>query len=287
MVRVKHGLDPGTLFCVTYEKLESNCEASFMSEWDWTSSYKEFDKLALDLVDKSGDVDLDPISRLKAENDYHGSKDPFMGHYHDHHEERVFFEKPEVEKMAYCERHRVYGNALYQEGMIPKAAEQYKLSLSYYEYCFPATEDEQDSIDELKNVCLCNISLCYFRMNNYRDAIQAATQILQKHPNHVKALYRRARVYRELDEYENAHRDITLAIAIDKEDVLLVEEIEALRQQQRSSLHTEKVFAKKALGEKARVGAEREDKYPENKHREKVIASIFEHSLPIEPNTVM
>ena len=36
-------------------------------EWDWTSSYKEFDKLALDLVDKSGDVDLDPRAAVVRE----------------------------------------------------------------------------------------------------------------------------------------------------------------------------------------------------------------------------
>ena len=36
------------------------------------------------------------------------------------------FELPEKEKMAFCERHRLLGNYLYGEGVLPKAAEQYK-----------------------------------------------------------------------------------------------------------------------------------------------------------------
>lgn len=36
------------------------------------------------------------------------------------------FELPEEDKMAFCERHRLLGNFLYGEGVLPKAAEQYK-----------------------------------------------------------------------------------------------------------------------------------------------------------------
>ena len=51
----------------------------------------------------------------------------FMGHCNDHSEERRFFELPESEKLKYCEDHRVLGNYLFSEGMLPKAAEQYQL----------------------------------------------------------------------------------------------------------------------------------------------------------------
>jgi hypothetical protein len=42
------------------------------------------------------------------------------------HQERKMFELPEEEKMVFCERHRLLGNFLYAEGVLPKAAEQYK-----------------------------------------------------------------------------------------------------------------------------------------------------------------
>jgi hypothetical protein len=41
-------------------------------------------------------------------------------------QERKMFEQPEADKMAFCERHRLLGNFLYGEGVLPKAAEQYK-----------------------------------------------------------------------------------------------------------------------------------------------------------------
>jgi isopenicillin N synthase-like dioxygenase len=48
--------------------------------------------------------------------------------------ERKFFELPELEKLQYCERHRMLGNYLYSEGMLPKAAEQYQMVRSVSPY---------------------------------------------------------------------------------------------------------------------------------------------------------
>ncbi len=41
-------------------------------------------------------------------------------------QERELFELPEKEKMVLCERHRLRGNFLFGEGVLVKAAEQYK-----------------------------------------------------------------------------------------------------------------------------------------------------------------
>jgi hypothetical protein len=76
----------------------------------------------------------------------------------------VIFNLPENEKILFCEKFRALGNYLYSEGIYPKAAEQYQLCISYYEYCFPDNDAEQIRLDELRHVCLCNISLCYYHM---------------------------------------------------------------------------------------------------------------------------
>jgi len=86
-----------------------------------------------------------------------------MGHYHDHSEERKLFKLPEAEKMAFCEHHRLLGNALYREGHLHKAAEKYQLALSYYQYCFPEEEALQAQLDAVRLACLCNASLCMRR----------------------------------------------------------------------------------------------------------------------------
>ena len=53
--------------------------------------------------------------------------DLFMDHHHDHQDEIAIFSLPESEKMKLCENHRVLGNYLYKEGLIPKACENYHL----------------------------------------------------------------------------------------------------------------------------------------------------------------
>ena len=220
------------------------CAAARMSEWDWAKSYKKFEKYKVEEDD--GEIKPQNIEEfLDQSRSQHG--DAMMGHYHDHHDERVFFEKPEQEKMRYCERHRVFGNALYEEGMLQKAAEQYQLTMSYYEYCFPDSDEKQAHLDELRNACLCNISLCYYRMGEMRKAIACASKVLAKHPLYGKALYRRAKAHLALDEYDRASEDLTLALSCSPMDKLIMSELEKLRKQKGSALQVEREVAERIM----------------------------------------
>ena len=109
------------------------------------------------------------------------------------------FNLPEEEKIKFCERHRILGNHLFEEGLLPKAAEQYQTvvdnlqekrvihttesgfsmqALSFYEYCFPEDDAAQHSLDLVRYASLCNISLCYSRMGFLREAEEMATQVI-------------------------------------------------------------------------------------------------------------
>jgi len=163
---------------------------------DWTKSYKKWD--SWNKVETFGEEVEENRNAVEGLS----KKVSSFSHSHDHSEERKIFELPEQEKLSYCERHRAKGNYLFHEGIYPKAAEQYQLALSYYEYCFPDAEAEQKHLDSLRVTCLCNISLCYFRLGCYRDAVGAATKALDEGPVHVKALHHRAKAYACLHEYE-------------------------------------------------------------------------------------
>ena len=141
----------------------------------------------------------------------------------------------------------MYGNALYEEGILLKAAEQYHLTLSYYEYCFPDCNEKQAHLDELRNACLCNISLCYYRMKEMRKAIACASKVLAKHPQHVKALYRRAKAHLALDEYDRALEDLTQALSCAPTDKLIMNEMERLRKQKGSALQVEREIAERIM----------------------------------------
>lgn len=214
--------------------------------WDWSKAYERWEVFDAGEDGPSKPKDFEDVLKAEAEKAGGGGPDG-MGHYHDHSEERAFFEKPEDEKMRYCEKHRVYGNALYEEGMLPKAAEQYQLTLSYYEYCFPETTEEQNHLDELRHACLCNASLCYYRVGEMRKAIACATQVLDKNPLYVKALYRRARAYRELDEYSNALEDLNAALSQSPKDASLQKELQLLIRQKESAKEMEQDIAQKMM----------------------------------------
>lgn len=77
--------------------------------------------------------------------------------------ERKIFELPEKEKFIYCERHRKMGNYLVTEGLLPKAAEQFQIALSYYEYCFPEDEELAHQLKIIRHASLNNLALCHIR----------------------------------------------------------------------------------------------------------------------------
>ena len=164
---------------------------------DWTDTYSFW----------SNWEDTDEVERLQQESEAKlrsnamDQSSSFMGHDHDHSVERKLLDLSEPDKMSHCERHRLKGNYLFLESMFPNAAEQYQLALSYYEYCFPDNDEAQTSLDDLRYACLCNISLCYYRMGHWRMAVSTATQVIEEDADNVKALFRRSQAYRALDEY--------------------------------------------------------------------------------------
>ncbi len=130
------------------------------------------------------------------------SKQDNLGHYHDHTQEREFFQLPEDEKIKRCDDNRVVGNYLFSEGNYERAAERYQIAIGYYEYCFPSEAEVQTKLDEFRHSCLCNLALCQIRLGSYRSAIDSTTRIIQECSNSAKAYFRRGQAHRMLDEYE-------------------------------------------------------------------------------------
>jgi tetratricopeptide (TPR) repeat protein len=167
------------------------------NDWDWTKSYSSWSQFEdAEELKQLKDKEEEKIQNILASNNP-------LGHAHDHSKERAFFESSEEFKFQACERNRLMGNYHYSEGNLYKAAEFYQLTIVYYEYCFPEDVVRQEELTRLKHTCLCNISLCYNRLSLFRKAIEAVTQVVDEtNGTHVKALYRRAQSYRQLDEYE-------------------------------------------------------------------------------------
>ena len=100
--------------------------------------------------------------KKKVESLTKKTNQPIHTHAHEHNKEKKIFEMKEHEKKAFCEKHRAKGNYLFQEGLYPKAAEQYQLALSYYQYCFPGTLLCKSLLFRCLLSCLATILLLYY-----------------------------------------------------------------------------------------------------------------------------
>ena len=145
---------------------------------------------------------------------------------------------------------------------------------------------EQTDLDNLKNICQCNISQCLYRLGEYRQAIGVLTKALQYMPNNVKALYHRSRAYRALDEYDNAMKDLDKAKQIDPNNVSVRNEIISLKNTISAARSEDKRFASNVLSLGARVGGSSKKSSSSSKQKiDSDIAFIFEdNAIPLEPN---
>ena len=164
--------------------------------YDWTASYRKWESCNLIEEEENKFSSTAQHTNVEPATFYQ-----HLAHQHDHSIEREFYDRPESDKIFECEKHRRRGNFLFHEGNLDRASEQYKIALSYYEYCFPDLKEEELHIDHLRRACLCNLSLCYLRRKRFREAIDAATLVIDEDPENSKAYFRRAQGYRGLDEY--------------------------------------------------------------------------------------
>jgi tetratricopeptide (TPR) repeat protein len=243
---------------VQNDKLESQASASAKS--DWTQSYSYWSQWEdVEELHKAKEVEEENFSKLLSR-----SAD-FMGHTHDHAKERNIFYLPEAEKMIICERHRRKGNFLFYEGIYPKAAEQYQIALSYYEYCFPEKEEDQIHIESIRHACLCNISLCCIKMGEYRRAVESASHVIKEDVLNSKAYFRRAQGYRGLEEFALASEDLSKSAELSPlGDREIQRELRALGLQRQLLRKKEQAVAQAMLG----TVSVAEDKY---------ISEVFAH----------
>lgn len=152
----------------------------------------------------------------------------------DHSDEQRIFDMRSERQVANCIRFKNIGNMLYREGQYMRAREQYQRALVYYEYAFPEQEAVQGQLDTIRYLCCLNMAACQLKLKQHREALSSLYQALQHKPDSVKALYRRAQVYRHMDQYSKAARDIAAAMALAPTSADLRREAMALANQRKA-----------------------------------------------------
>ena len=138
------------------------------------------------------------------------------------------------------------GNKLFKIGRFDRAREKYEAANSSLE---PLTDSP--SILRPIHLLLCgNITLCYLKMEKWHEAEANARKVLQYNPNDVKALYRRALAWIELQNYDAADQDLKNAKRVsedkgDKEMLVAVErELNKIKAITKKNLAKEKAIYK-------------------------------------------
>jgi tetratricopeptide (TPR) repeat protein len=213
-------------------------------EWDWTRSYSSWNSWE----------DIDELQNMKLQEEMKiesiQSKRELLTHNHDHSKEREFYELADEKKIQTCEIHRLLGNHLFHEGWFSKALDHYQIAVGLYEYCFPTDAMQQEELDRLRHICLCNMSLCLMHLGLYRRAVESSSTVLRECADSMvcsKALFRRAQAYRCLDEYELALADLRAVNEMVPHNRSIATEVQLLRCLFSSNTRSQQVFAHAAL----------------------------------------
>lgn len=88
------------------------------------------------------------------------------------------------------------------------------------------SREEVQQIDELKLTCILNLSMCFWKSNDWANCIRACNRALQMDPQNTKALYRRAQAriipaYCGMTENLQALEDLKKAVSLKPDDSLL------------------------------------------------------------------
>jgi len=123
------------------------------------------------------------------------------------------------EKFEAAEKAKKEGNVLYQAQNYKRANKKYKKALDIISSDHAFTEEEkQKGKKEMKLPCYLNSAACCMKQQDYKEVINHCNKALEIDFANVKAYFRRATAYLELDEWIESERDFEQVLALDPEN---------------------------------------------------------------------
>ena len=155
------------------------------------------------------------------------------------------------EKLAKLPAWKEEGNTHYKNGEYEKACQLYSQAIGSLEQLMtrekPGTE-EHTKFDQLKIPFLLNFAQCLLSRKDFYQAITHLTTVLEKDADNVKALYRRAKAYQSVYEFENARADYHRVRELDGSLVKTVtKELESIDREERLKNQEDKEMYKKSF----------------------------------------
>ncbi|XP_020547891.1 70 kDa peptidyl-prolyl isomerase isoform X2 [Sesamum indicum] len=129
--------------------------------------------------------------------------------------EKAPWEMSNAERIEAAAWKKEEGNQLFKNGKYQRAAKKYDKAADYVGEDGYLTGDDEKVVKSLRVSCWLNGAACSLKLNNFGEAINLCSKILDVESCNVKALYRRAQAYMGISELHSAEMDIKRASEAD------------------------------------------------------------------------
>lgn len=111
------------------------------------------------------------------------------------------------------------GNSLFKLSKYNRAVKKWERALQYIDYDDAFEEEDKKKAQEVKKSLNLNLSAAYLKLSEPAQARKACDKVLEKEPNNMKALYRRAQAYLATKDFIEAQQDIKQGLSLHADDV--------------------------------------------------------------------
>ncbi|CAL1270206.1 unnamed protein product [Larinioides sclopetarius] len=212
------------------ENAKMDCDADFKDE----SSEMEVTLENLEVMKSESTSEVTPTSESQPDN----TEDLPSNIVEIEFQLLSYTREPEIWEMSVTEKwrratyHKQRGLELYSRGAYQYAFRRFGLTLKYVislEHDIPSGQEEGMDIKGLKLSCYLNVAACQMRHHNYEFVVINSSKALQMQPVNAKALYRRGAAYVQLQEYEKAKEDLTLAQQFEPKNQAVTKQLQILK----------------------------------------------------------
>ncbi|GMF49967.1 unnamed protein product [Phytophthora fragariaefolia] len=153
---------------------------------------------------------------------------------------KEMWEMDAQEKIAEATKLKAKGTDQFKAKQFDAAAATYNQAASYMEDMYDVADEDKKTMKQLQTTCFLNAAMAYLKVEDYAEAVSAATKALNNEPANVKALYRRGVGRMHLNDLDRAKEDLLAAGKQDPSNREVRRELEVLKKKMKDARQKEK-----------------------------------------------
>ena len=131
------------------------------------------------------------------------------------------------ERVETASRMKASGSERFRLGDVRAAAVLYSKALKLI-IPISSLPDALETVKTLRIVLLLNLAACQLKLEQYGNARENCTKVLELEPDNVKALYRRAQALSSSKDFDRARTDFLRAKQLEPNNRIIVEQLQSM-----------------------------------------------------------